>query len=61
MAMDKKKGSADSKKVLQTPKTAEEKQKALQTAIEHIEKTYGAGAVMKLGQTTTYKVSYNFV
>ncbi len=30
----------------------EEKKKALQTAIEQIEKTYGAGSIMKLGQNT---------
>ena len=32
------------------PATKEEKQKALEQAIKMIEKTYGAGAVMKLGQ-----------
>ncbi|MGI5855959.1 MAG: recombinase RecA [Candidatus Merdivicinus sp.] len=30
----------------------EEKKKALQTAIEQIEKAYGAGSIMKLGQNT---------
>ena len=30
--------------------TAEEKKKALDAAIAHIEKTYGKGAVMKLGK-----------
>ena len=33
-----------------------EKQKALQTAIAQIEKQFGQGAVMKLGQTTTLNV-----
>ncbi|HIS77083.1 MAG TPA: recombinase RecA [Candidatus Merdivicinus excrementipullorum] len=30
--------------------TPEEKKKALQSAIEHIEKTFGAGSIMKLGE-----------
>lgn len=34
----------------------DEKQKALETAISQIEKTYGAGAVMRLGQNTTMNV-----
>ena len=33
-----------------------EKQKALQTAIAQIEKQFGQGAVMKLGQTSTLNV-----
>ena len=33
-----------------------EKQKALQTALEAIEKTYGKGAVMKLGDATAMNV-----
>lgn len=36
--------------------TAEDKKKALQTAISQIEKAYGKGAVMKLGQATTMNV-----
>lgn len=36
--------------------THEEKQKALQTALEKIEKQYGKGAVMKLGQATVMQV-----
>ena len=36
--------------------TAEEKKKALASAIAHIEKMYGAGAVMKLGQTKALNV-----
>ncbi len=38
------------------PKNAEEKQKALEAAISNIEKQYGAGAVMRLGQSTNMKV-----
>ncbi|MBE6886612.1 MAG: recombinase RecA [Oscillospiraceae bacterium] len=34
----------------------EERQKALQTALAQIEKTYGKGAIMKLGQNTTMNV-----
>lgn len=36
--------------------TAEEKKKALDAAIAHIEKTYGKGAVMKLGKAPDYNV-----
>lgn len=46
----------DSKKALVVPKNSDEKKKALQTAIEQIEKQYGAGAVMKLGQHSTLNV-----
>ncbi len=35
---------------------AEEKKKALEAAIAHIEKQYGKGAVMKLGQAADYNV-----
>ncbi len=35
---------------------AEDKKKAIETAIANIEKTYGKGAVMKLGQATTMNV-----
>ncbi len=56
MAMDKKKGNSEVKKTMQIPRSSEEKQKALETAIAQIEKQYGAGAVMKLGQTASYQV-----
>lgn len=36
--------------------TGEEKKKALETAIAQIEKTYGAGAVMKLGQNKALNI-----
>ncbi len=36
--------------------TAEEKKRALEAAISHIEKQYGKGAVMKLGQAQDYNV-----
>ena len=36
--------------------TADEKKKALDAAIAHIEKTYGKGAVMKLGKAPDYNV-----
>lgn len=49
------------KKSLQTvgkPLTAEEKQKALTSAIAQIEKHYGTGAVMKLGEAFNYNVDH---
>lgn len=46
----------DVKKTLVVPKNNEEKKKALETAIAQIEKQYGAGAVMKLGQHSTLNV-----
>lgn len=55
MALDKKKN--DKKAVVtEMPKTAEEKKKALELAIARIEKAYGKGTVMKLGQAPTYEV-----
>ncbi len=52
---------ADSKKKASAatytpPATKEEKQKALNTAIAQIEKAYGQGAIMRLGQTKTLDV-----
>ncbi|MBQ8010595.1 MAG: recombinase RecA [Oscillospiraceae bacterium] len=48
------KAKADVKKkksaVYQAPATADEKKKALEHAMSMIEKTYGAGAIMRLGQ-----------
>jgi recombination protein RecA len=44
------------KKTLQAPVGNDEKQKALEMAIAQIEKTYGAGAVMRLGQTKALDV-----
>ncbi|MBQ8378725.1 MAG: recombinase RecA [Oscillospiraceae bacterium] len=55
MAIDKKK--AADKKTLEMPKTDDEKKKALETAIAQIEKKYGAGAVMKMGQKSVLNVS----
>ena len=44
--------------VVQTmPTTDEEKKKALQTALEQIEKKFGKGAVMKLGQAAAMNVA----
>ncbi len=45
MAKDNKK-----KVILEMPETEEEKKKALQSAIQHITKTYGSGAIMRLGE-----------
>ena len=44
------------KKAMPIAATKEDKQKALETAIQQLEKTYGAGAVMRLGQTQTLNV-----
>lgn len=38
------------------PESKEEKKKALESAIAHIIKTYGSGAVMRLGQANTMQV-----
>ena len=45
---------ADLKKkvVLDIPTTEEEKKKALQSAIAHLTKVYGTGAIMRLGENT---------
>ena len=53
MAMKK---TAEKKTAPETPTTKEEKLKAIETAIAQIEKAYGAGAVMRLGQNTTMNV-----
>ena len=53
---EKKKGAIELRKKSEMPATVEEKRKALETAIAQIEKQYGVGAVMKLGQTNTYKI-----
>lgn len=47
----------ESKKQPVVAVTGEEKKKALETAIAQIEKTYGAGAVMKLGQSKALNVA----
>lgn len=48
--------STENKKKVEVITSSEEKKKALQTAIEQIEKQFGIGAVMKLGQTTTLNI-----
>ncbi|MCD7772871.1 MAG: recombinase RecA [Ruminococcus sp.] len=47
---------SDTKKQPVVAVKGEEKKKALETAIAQIEKTYGAGAVMKLGQNKTLNI-----
>ena len=56
---------ADPKKKADTKKESvvkltgsEEKKKALEAAIQHIEKQYGKGAVMKLGKAPDYNVDF---
>lgn len=53
---EKKKVDANKKEAVVKPKNDEEKKKALESAIQHIEKQYGAGAVMRLGQANNYQV-----
>ncbi len=55
MAADKKK-LAEIKKRNDGPLSSEDKKKAIETAIAQIEKQFGAGAVMKLGQSAALKV-----
>ncbi len=50
------KKKAESKQTPVRLATAEEKKKALDAAIAHIEKQYGKGAVMKLGKAPDYNV-----
>ena len=44
------------KNQLVVPATAEDKKKALESAIAHITKTYGSGSIMRLGQANTMQV-----
>lgn len=53
MAIDKKKAT----KTMVIPKTNEDKLKALETAIAHIEKIYGDGAVMRMGQKKAMNIA----
>lgn len=50
------KKNAEKKAVPLSQQSREEKKKALETAIAQLEKTYGAGAVMRLGQNSTMNV-----
>lgn len=47
-----------SKNLRQAPATAEEKEKALNTALEKLEKDFGKGTVMRLGQNTAMNVEH---
>ncbi|MBQ8974967.1 MAG: recombinase RecA [Oscillospiraceae bacterium] len=47
---------ADSKKRMDTPAPAADKKKALETAISQIEKDYGKGSIMRLGQNMQVNV-----
>ncbi len=55
MADSKKKADGKKEAVVKLT-SSEEKKKALDAAIQHIEKQYGKGAVMKLGQAADYNV-----
>ena len=50
------KKKAEKKEAVVKLTSADEKKKALEAAIAHIEKQYGKGAVMKLGQAADYNV-----
>ena len=47
---------SSSKKSLERPVTNEEKRKALDAAIAQIEKQFGAGSVMRMGEKSTLDV-----
>ncbi|MCH5192476.1 MAG: recombinase RecA [Oscillospiraceae bacterium] len=55
MADAKKKADGKKESVVKLT-SSDEKKKALEAAIQHIEKQYGKGAVMKLGQAADYNV-----
>lgn len=48
--------SSSAKKVLEKPVTPEEKKKALNAALAQIEKQFGAGSVMRMGEKTNLNV-----
>lgn len=48
--------AAGAKKVLEKPITADDKRKALDAAIAQIEKQFGTGSVMRMGEKTTLNV-----
>lgn len=48
--------TSSAKKVLEKPSTPEEKQKALNAALAQIEKQFGAGSVMRMGEKTNLNV-----
>ena len=50
--------NTDAKKASSAELSKEEKQKALKSAIAQIEKTYGTGAVMRLGEAFSYNVDH---
>ena len=50
MAKAKAKSDKAKSQMFQAPATQEEKKKALESALKMIEKTYGQGAIMRLGQ-----------
>ena len=56
MAAKKTKADKQKNMLSQAPATPEEKKKALESALKMIEKTYGAGAIMRLGQQQKMEV-----
>ena len=43
-------------KTVATPTNSEEKDKALEAALQHIQKQYGKGAIMKLGEDSKLNI-----
>lgn len=55
---DKKKDTKKSAVAVVQHLNAEEKQKALSSALAQLEKTYGKGSVMRLGEAFSYNVDH---
>ena len=51
---------ATKKTVYEAPSPAEDKKKALQTALSQIEKNFGKGTVMRLGVTQWYYLKHKY-
>lgn len=56
--MAEKKSGKNTAKTVAPPTTAEEKEKALATAMAQIEKQYGKGAIMRLGENASMSVDH---
>ena len=54
MAKDDKQKDKDKDREKERPQSREEKLKALEGALAHIEKQYGKGSIMKLGDNSTH-------
>ena len=52
---------AEKKKMMESAAPAADKKKALETAMAQIEKTYGKGAIMRLGTNTRVVVELSLI